>query len=531
MESHEWLIIWAIAIIVLIQLLIWNSTRSLISEYVNTFRGINFNTAKAYIPVTEIGRISVEQLSGVVYQTPSEEDDDEIEITYICIISSTNGVPYLIIRKIVNAINAYLLKNQGAASDFNLIKDIVERYCNAKREEIETQLPMPLYLGLMGTMIGIIVGIGAIAIGNGGFKVFIDKPEDAIGALMGGVAIAMIASLVGILLTTIGSWLAKNASSSVEQDKNEFYSWIQAELLPVLGGTENSLVRLQENLLKFNRSFSANTTKLDKALQKVEDSYESQIKLMRTIQQLDIRKMATANVSVLRELQAYTPHLERFSQYLSNVNEYISHVNTLNDSINSQMNRTQLIERMGTFFEQEVKDIEQRKAVLSEAVGKVDDRLQQTLHALQEHADESMQSMNEALVRKQDIFNRALDEQQEAFKRKIQENGNLLDELKKLEDVASAIHVQSEKLDAELESLNMMRDKMEKMAMSQDRKMDDLIAAVENMSVEVKIPTGNSSISFPKPMKWLFIIFVSLGTVLLLIRLVDFIIMIARNVL
>lgn len=33
-----------------------------------------------------------------------------------------------------------------------------------KREEIDSQLPMPLYLGLMGTMLGIITGIGGIAL-------------------------------------------------------------------------------------------------------------------------------------------------------------------------------------------------------------------------------------------------------------------------------------------------------------------------------------------------------------------------------
>ena len=402
-----------------------------------------------------------------------------------------------------------------------LIKDIVERYCDTKHEEIETQLPIPLYMGLMGTMLGIIIGIGYIAIVSG-FSAFIENPSGSIGALMGGVAIAMIASFIGIVLTTYGSWSAKNASSEVENDKNQFYTWIQTELLPVLGGTENSLMRLQENLLKFNRSFSTNTTKLDKALQRVETSYENQIELMQTIQQLDVKRMATANISVLRELQACTPQLERFSQYMHSVNEYISQVNTLNDAINSQMNRTQLIERMGTFFELEVKDIEQRKAAISQAVGTVDDRLQQTLHSLQENADKSMQEMSEALIRKQNIFNKALDEQQEIFKRKIQENGNVLDELKKLNDVALAIGIQGEKLDSELESLNALKAEIVQMGVSQSKKMDELIAAVQNMSVEVSMPNvskQSSPLKLSKPVKYLLIAFVGLGTIVFFLAL------------
>ena len=41
------------------------------------------------------------------------------------------------------------------------MKDVVERYCDADEEEITTQQPIPLYLGLMGTMVGIII-IGVI---------------------------------------------------------------------------------------------------------------------------------------------------------------------------------------------------------------------------------------------------------------------------------------------------------------------------------------------------------------------------------
>lgn len=37
-------------------------------------------------------------------------------------------------------------------------------------------------------------------------------------------------------------------------------------------------------------------------------------------------------------------------------------------------------------------------------MGIVDDKLQQTLHSLQENADKSMQEMNEALVHKQNVL-------------------------------------------------------------------------------------------------------------------------------
>ena len=83
-------------------------------------------------------------------------------------------------KEINRVLNNYLIRNKGAASDYGLIKDVVERNCNSLEEEIETQTPWPLYFGLMGTMLGIIVGIGDIAI-NVGFDQFVEKPEEHIG--------------------------------------------------------------------------------------------------------------------------------------------------------------------------------------------------------------------------------------------------------------------------------------------------------------------------------------------------------------
>jgi len=65
----------------------------------------------------------------------------------------------------------------------------------------------------MGTMVGIIVGIGFIAVSGG---LSSESLMDNITSLMTCVAIAMAASLVGICCTTLISWSAKSATSKVE---------------------------------------------------------------------------------------------------------------------------------------------------------------------------------------------------------------------------------------------------------------------------------------------------------------------------
>ena len=84
-----------------------------------------------------------------------------------------------VFRRIVNSINVYLRKNKGAAGDYHLMKDIVERNCDAKENEIDTQIPTPLYTGLMGTVLGIIVGV-TFLISSGGLSALLDSDYDLV---------------------------------------------------------------------------------------------------------------------------------------------------------------------------------------------------------------------------------------------------------------------------------------------------------------------------------------------------------------
>lgn len=503
---HDIIIISVIFIIAFFQLLIWKQSYSFIKEYGKTFKNTKFITSQNYVSLTSIQAYPDATITELGYKIHSDDIEDEVEITYI---DSEESITHPILKRIVFSINKYLLRNKGAVGDFLLIKDIVERNCATRHEEIAVQTPMPLYLGLMGTMLGIIIGIGHIAISDGGFSAFINDPENSIGALMGGVAIAMIASFMGIFLTTIGSWLAKNADAEVEADKNLFYTWLQTELLPTLGGTENSLMTLQQNLLKFNRSFGTNTTKLDKALEKMGTSYESQLILLQTIEQLDIQKMATANVSVLKELQSCTPQIAQFNQYLHQVSDYLTRVDHLNTNINEHLNRTHTIERMGEFFEHEAKALEERKAAINEAVGQIDDRLQKTFTELGEHADANMHKMNETLIKQQSIFNNAINEQQEIFKQKIRETGGIFDELKNLTAVKEAINHQNEKFDLELKSLNTLSET----AKEQNHRLAQLTMALSNLK------TGGMS-EFPTKMKYTLLAFIVLGILFFILQLV-----------
>ncbi len=76
-------------------------------------------------------------------------------------------------------------------------------------------------------------------------------------SLLSGVAWAMLASICGILLTTVNSLLFKRCKLNEEDGKNSFFAWMQSELLPELpSDTSEALNNLVRNLNKFNNTFA-----------------------------------------------------------------------------------------------------------------------------------------------------------------------------------------------------------------------------------------------------------------------------------
>jgi hypothetical protein len=104
-------------------------------------------------------RIS-EEIEQFLAQSQKPDYEPTRQLTYDAIEAPQDASPTFI--KIVTDTNEYLLNNKGAAADFNILKDISERNADAGDEQIQAQLSTPLYLGLLGTFLGAILGLFSI---------------------------------------------------------------------------------------------------------------------------------------------------------------------------------------------------------------------------------------------------------------------------------------------------------------------------------------------------------------------------------
>ena len=157
----------------------------------------------------------------------------------------------------------------------------------------------------------------------------------------------MIASFTGLLLTIINSgYFFKGAKVFVEDKKNDFYTFIQIDLLPLLNQNINStLFSLQSNLHKFNEEFKGNVGKLSSVMGRNHDALIAQEKILTTLDNMDIMEFAKANVKVLRELQVSTDKFAEFNMYLSSISELV------NDTKGFTVKLNEMIERTGNFHE------------------------------------------------------------------------------------------------------------------------------------------------------------------------------------
>ena len=332
-------------------------------------------------------------------------------------VSGISGHGNKIFMSIKDSINKYLENNSGSVIDFSLLKDAVDRHCDSVENDINTLTPVPLYCGLAGTMAGVIVGLysllatgsitALLSSGAGNFGAAADGVND----LLSGVAWAMLASICGIILTTLASLLFKSFKLKGESGKNTFLAWLQAKLLPELpSDTSDALSRLVRNLNKFNNTFADNTSSLRGALREVNESYRIQGDIIKAVHDMDVMKMAKANVRVLEELKECTDKLEVFNQYLDDIHGYTDAIHTFTAQFEHEANRLHVLEEIQQFFKR-------HKAEIAKDSADVDIALRKALHTLKETAITNSDELNSTLVQQAEEFKRIIEDERESFEK------------------------------------------------------------------------------------------------------------------
>lgn len=122
-----------------------------------------------------------------------------------------------------------------------------------RHDQATAKISFPTHLGLMGTFCGLFMGISTFLLGFDGADGITD---DSIKNLLLGVLVSMSTSFLGLLLTTVNNALYGEAQKNVEETKNEFFDFVQTELMPSLDvSLVSAISKLHVTVDKFEPSF------------------------------------------------------------------------------------------------------------------------------------------------------------------------------------------------------------------------------------------------------------------------------------
>lgn len=424
------------------------------------------------------------------------------------LVDGVYGAGNTIFESIKNSINKYLGNNSGSVIDFGLLKDAVDRHCDSVENDIATQTPIPLYWGLAGTMAGVIIGLTDLLksdailtlMGSSGGVINVASENAALGinALLSGVAWAMLASIIGILLTTANSLLFKRCKLKEENGKNSFLAWMQSELLPELpSDTSQALNNLVKNLNKFNNTFKENTSNLGNALNAVNQSYAIQAEIIKAVHDMDVMKMANANVRVLQELKECTDKLEAFNDYLDDIEGYTSAIHRFEAQFGEQADRLHILEEIRDFFRR-------HKSEIAKTTADADKTLQDSLENIKESTSENVNEMQKRFVEQSEHFKKILEDEKEAFERFItQMNAQFCAQMSNMPQLAKQLE--------EISSIPVRLDKLiDKVEKSNAKLASDISFALKQSMQTAKVTAQLSSDggtviagpSMPSWMKW-----------------------------
>jgi hypothetical protein len=215
---------------------------------------------------------------------------------------------------LLQEVQAYLLRNQGAVTGLDTIKDMSQRRFEAETGSLQVTVATPLYIGLLGTFLGVILGLGAVVTDG--------VTEEAIGRFLLGVVVAMSGSFFGLLFTLLGNREYRLASAIATARQYDWLNFLQIQLLPQLqSDLSRSLGNLKVVLDEFNKDFFLRISDFKSVFANLNQYVGLQERFLIALQQSDYSQLTEANLRFFEQIQKNETLFERFGQYLQRLNE------------------------------------------------------------------------------------------------------------------------------------------------------------------------------------------------------------------
>ena len=210
------------------------------------------------------------------YATLERISDDITSKQKNTIVLKDVSEPDAELHNLIRDINEYIEKSKGTVA-FSIIQNKTERRISMLYEIATSKLSFPTQIGLMGTFLGVFLGLFMFLIGTTKYGQITD---DAINSLIFGVLVSMATSFSGILLLILSHSKASKVTNQIDRDKNEFYEWVQNELMPSVDvSMVEAIGKLHETIGQFEPTFSGVINRFKDAFKDVTGAFGDDFRL------------------------------------------------------------------------------------------------------------------------------------------------------------------------------------------------------------------------------------------------------------
>lgn len=340
----------------------FNSTKKGIEELKNFFPSIDKVALKECTTNKDAiaDRFTLRQ---VAQNPPSKKDeidmtDDDVNVSLITTAGGSKAF-----KEVVFETNEYLCKNVGTSADLGVLQDICDKKLEVKENAVKSTLNLPLFIGLGGTFIGIIIGVigfafdlnslfdststapkteqvAAMPVANDNITEIGATPSsetsqeesgdetNSLQFLLIGIGCAMAASLCGLILMVYNTAINyRQATADLDTKRNEYFDFLRRELMPTLANSmSSSLNSLKSVLGHFVDKFGKNLDAYADSAELLNENLEKQHLVLTQIQDMGMTRMANRVASAFVQLNEAADALNTFHQYQQDLNTTIHQV-------------------------------------------------------------------------------------------------------------------------------------------------------------------------------------------------------------
>jgi len=406
--TYYYIEVFVISVVIIIQIVISINLIIKIFDFTELFTS-PLKLRYGYIDRKDLNKTKKSLDDVVFFDEDSEETKEKFNDKKIVKIAllETSGKSREIIT-IKKAINSYLLNNYGAAVNFSIIKDIIDRVMDNEDDGISQGISIPLYLGLAAAMFGIIFGLLAMPDLSG------DNFIKDIEPLLRGVKIALIASLNGLFWTTLlSSFIYRNAKKSILEGKNNQLNDLLETLLPELIKAEDTGVSgLKASLDRFARVASEISDNVLIAANQTGENIILQQEVLDRVERINVTKVSKANLELFDRLEISLEAINKLSEFISsmvdistNLREFAAKTTNI-DKLTSQID-TSLKEsvKLNKFLTLHFEKIETAGSAALKAVDLTDAYFKDAIRKLQTELDNSFENLRKtASIHESDLL-------------------------------------------------------------------------------------------------------------------------------